>query len=99
MNYFYEKTRDIINGSSIGLEFEWFCHNIAYTLTKKVRFKDLDVGHTIYDDITARTEIGEMAASLGIQLLYWQVNPFAATYDFYKFIGGNPWQLRKKFAL
>ncbi|MBP5551177.1 MAG: RHS repeat-associated core domain-containing protein [Bacilli bacterium] len=99
LNYFKEKTRDIIDGSSIGVEFEWLCHNIAYALTKNPRFKDLDVGHTIYNDIIGRTEIDEIVCSAGMQLLYWNFNPFAATQDFYNFIGGYPWQLRKRFTL
>lgn len=99
LNYFNEKTKDIINGSSIGVEFEWFCHNVAYALTKKTRFNDLDVGHTIYDDITGRKEIVEIGCSVGMQLFYWFFHPFAAAHDFSKFIGVNPWQIRKRFTL
>lgn len=55
LNYFNEETKDIIDGTSIGMQFEWELHNIVYGVTtvfglENDQFKDVDLGRTMFED-------------------------------------------------
>ena len=57
LNYFREDTKDIIDGSSFGMQFEWELHNVAYAFSSvfdleeyKGQSKHVDLGSTIFED-------------------------------------------------
>lgn len=49
MNHINPETKDIILGRTIGLQFEWYLHNLA-ALFGEENAKDLDVGKSIFAD-------------------------------------------------
>ena len=52
LNHFNKKTKDLITGSTKGIVFEWFVHNIAYMFgVSKGSTKHLDIGSTIFKDM------------------------------------------------
>ena len=51
LNHFDNKTKSIIQGSTFGVQFEWFLHNVYYCFTHASNAKDLDVGSTIFADV------------------------------------------------
>ena len=98
LNYINEDTKDVINGSSFGVEFEWFCHNIAYYLTRKDRFKSADIGHTIFDDYENRKKSDsteDRVLSIGMIILYFLCNPMAF-FEYSKNRRFNPWIILTK---
>ena len=53
--YYDQETKDIIDGTSIGMQFEWELHNIVYGVTtvfglENEQFKDVDLGRTMFED-------------------------------------------------
>ena len=62
LNYFREDTKDVIKGTSIGMQYEWMCHNIAFyglsfaqlfganVEAEKGQAQDVNVGATIFAD-------------------------------------------------
>ena len=51
LNHINKETRDIIKGSTIGVQYEWFDHNFAYYLgIKQLRADPVEIGKTIYNN-------------------------------------------------
>ena len=57
LNYFREDTKDVVDGSSFGMQFEWELHNVAYAFSSvfgleeyKDQSKHVDLGSTIFED-------------------------------------------------
>ena len=50
LNHIKSDTRDIIKGSTFGVQFEWLLHNIYYLFNGNIDAKDVDVGPTIFAD-------------------------------------------------
>ena len=52
LNHFNSSTKDVIRGSSIGLEYEWYLHNIMFYLTfgKSQSARSVSVGRSIFSD-------------------------------------------------
>ena len=81
LNHFKENTKSVIKGTSIGVQYEWMCHNIAYyamtiaelfgaNYEKEIgRAKDVDVGSTIFADSHSDNKIAEFA-STGMKISY-----------------------------
>ena len=87
LNHFKEETKDVIQGSSFGVQFEWQAHNLMYTIGKIVdnetimnSAKSVDVGKTIFDDNHAEGFAG--FASSAMKVLYaLTTNPIYSIYD------------------
>ena len=57
LNYINEQTRDIIDGTTVGVTYEWMLHNIAYGGASilgldsfKASAESVDIGKTVFDD-------------------------------------------------
>jgi len=57
LNYINEQTRDIIDGTTVGVTYEWMLHNIAYAGASilgldsfKASAESVDIGKTVFDD-------------------------------------------------
>ncbi len=51
LNHINRETRDIIKGSTIGVQYEWFVHNFAYYIGfKQLRADPVEIGKTIYNN-------------------------------------------------
>jgi len=57
LNYSREDTKDIIDGSSFGMQFEWELHNVAYAFSSvfglekyKGQSEHVNLGSTIFED-------------------------------------------------
>ena len=51
LNHFNPTTKDIIKGSSVGMQYEWFLHNTAYYLgIEKEHAADVSLGRSIFSD-------------------------------------------------
>ena len=51
LNYINNETKDLIDGTSFGVQFEWMCHNVAYYVGyKKENATPVNIGPTIFDD-------------------------------------------------
>ena len=86
VNYINPETRDIVKGTSLGMEFEWMLHNIAYTFSfgKFTRAKDLDVEASIFSD-------DHEGYSVAMKLAYIVVySPFFVVWDLIANGGFNP---------
>ena len=94
LNHINGDTKDIIKGSSFGVGFEVFCHDIAYFFTHKSRYKDADIGGTVFNDLDGRTNddtSNDRTYSSLMILLYLIVNPSTFIYDYSKYRGIKPW--------
>lgn len=76
LNHFNESTKDVIQGSSAGVSFEWLVHNIAgYLGIGGESAKHVDVGPTIFSDSQSHplfSAEGELQAS-GVMSLLMQI--------------------------
>ena len=78
LNHFNPNTKDVINGSSFGVQFEWALHNYAAWLgIGGDNAKHLDVGKSIFADGKSHPLIdkdGNISStgvmSLGMRILY-----------------------------
>ena len=77
LNHFNEQTKDVIQGSTYGIQFEWEFHNYAAWLGFGESAKHLDVGKTIFSDGKAHPLIdkdGNVKAtgvmSAGMRIIY-----------------------------
>ena len=51
LNHINPSTKDIIKGSTAGMQYEWFLHNVAYSLgIERESSKDVDLGASIFAD-------------------------------------------------
>lgn len=51
LNHFNSNTKDVIKGSSFGVQYEWMLHNAAYYLgIEQERTRDVDIGASIFSD-------------------------------------------------
>lgn len=85
------KYGNTIRGTSRGIQYEWMVHNIAYYATSLLNSlgidtgsmnesaKDVDVGHTIFDD-------DHGALSIAMNVGYATVHPFHALYDLISYL-------------
>ena len=87
LNHFKEETKDVIQGSSFGVQFEWQAHNLMYTIGKIIdnesimnSAKSVDVGKTIFDDNHAEGFAG--FGSSAMKFFYaLTTNPIYSIYD------------------
>ena len=81
LNHFNPNAKDVIQGSTVGVQFEWTLHNVAVTLNiGGDSAKDLDVGRTIFSDMMSHPLISEKGEfnptgvmSLGMIMLYMMI--------------------------
>ena len=51
LNHLNPETKDVIKGSSIGVQYEWMLHNIAYDVgINRKSSRSVDVGYSIFSD-------------------------------------------------
>ncbi len=51
LNHINPETKDVIKGSSIGVQYEWFLHNAAYYVgIERAHTQSVDVGASIFSD-------------------------------------------------
>ena len=87
LNHINPKTKDIIQGSTSGMEFEIHMHNLAYWFgIERDKTKDTDLGKTIFNDSHAfYDENGNVSPeglmSIVMKCLYIIHHPFSAFYD------------------
>ena len=90
LNHFNHNTKDVIQGSTAGVQFEWELHNYAAWLGIGGDLaKHLDVGKSIFSDGKThplRDEHGNITAtgvmSLGMRIVYiWFGNPIYWIWD------------------
>ena len=89
LNHINNETKDIIKGTSMGVQFEWMCHNAAYYMgIKREQTKSLDVGETIFSDARSRLSSNsskidsDVLASIAMDIAYFSFLGFHAIFDF-----------------
>ena len=76
LNHINKDTKDIIRGSTIGVQYEWLVHNIAYFLgIMPSRADPVEIGKTIYTENTLGVSI-VLSASYPIVLNLLVPQPF-----------------------
>ena len=91
LNHFNPETKDVIQGTTAGVAFEWDLHNLAALFeVGGENAKHLDVGKTIFadgEDHPLRNKDGEITKegvmSLAMRVLYFIINPIGAIWDLY----------------
>jgi len=58
LNHFSEGAKGEIKGTSIGVQYEWMVHNIAYVFTGADNTKSANIGHTIFNDNHGALTVG-----------------------------------------
>ncbi|MBR1890940.1 MAG: RHS repeat-associated core domain-containing protein [Clostridia bacterium] len=98
LNYFNDSTKDIIKGTSVGMQFEWAVHNLAfYGLSAAKTILDfIGVGSKSLDDDIEQSASVNMeptifhdkhdGLSIAMFCLYYLVSPRTAILDFISFI-------------
>ena len=89
LNYFNKDTRDIIKGTSIGMQFEWELHNIAFygfSIAKIIGFdnnsisdginsaKEVDIGKTIFADNHGKSSTVMKIAYISRGVPWWLID-------------------------
>lgn len=73
LNHFREDTKNIIKGSSFGVQFEWLAHNTAYFFTGDETMRDANIGATIFSDPSEvhglKSEIMKVSYNIVCELL------------------------------
>ena len=84
LNHINKNTKDVIDGTSIGMTFEWSLHNVAYVGSSLIgdqatadSAKDVNLGKTIFSDNHGGF------IEYGMKHAYMFLYPFGAMYDYY----------------
>ena len=107
LNYVNPETKDVIKGTSIGVEFEWTVHNVAYRLLNVVKNIGINeiLGKTIDEriDQVAHVDVGKTiyddehgVLSYAMQFCYFSIHPFANIWDYNLYTEGRAWLFLKK---
>ena len=81
LNHINEDTKDVIKGSTVGFQFEWNLHNIAFFASLpfgetsfKEQAKSVNVGNTIFSDSHKILSTGMRATYLTRGLVVWLID-------------------------